>query len=199
MKQLLAALGILVLLGILASIGSSGSDGRVGAASYSAPHDPPKFTSMSLLLSSDAAKISADRALADADAKNGQNGPSGSGCYNLLNNVTPDARAIGTFVVNDVGNDVNNLQKDINTLERDINSFNEDIADFTNDGVPKPTGATVSRVKAAIAAEIKSANSMIAAMQDNVDTAYSDGNNLAYGTCHNDGPGKAPEIPTVTS
>lgn len=197
MKPLLAALGVLVLLAILAASGSSASS---GAASHAPKHDPPRFTSMSGLLTSDAAKISTDLGLVANDAANGQNGPSGTGCYNVVNNVTPDARAIGTFVVDDVNNDVGELQGDINTLEADIADFNQDIADFANDGVPTPDGATtVSQIRAVIAGQIASSNALIAAMQSNVSLAYADGNNLAYGPCDNDGPGNPPTILTVTS
>jgi hypothetical protein len=196
MRALLAVLGILVLLGIAAS-----SSGSSGTASHSATHDPPKFASMSSLLTSDATKTSSDLRLVATDAANGQNGPGGeTACYNLLNNVTPETRAIGTFVANNVDSDVSNLQRDIKTLEADIGNFNEDITDFANDGVQTPTGAaTVSQIKAVIAAEIESANSLIATMQDNVNMAYADGNDLAFGACQHDGPGKAPRIPTVTS
>jgi hypothetical protein len=195
MKALLAALGVLVLLGIAAAVGSS------RPASSSAPADPPRFSSMSLLLSSDAAKVSADLAIAANDAKQGQSGAGQPACYNLQNNVTPDVDAIGRFVSGDFVNDVNKLQTDINTLEANIRNFNQDIADFVNDGVIASADGTqiIKEIRGHIASEVKSANNTISAVRTYVNEAYTDANNLTSGACSRDGPGKEPTIPTVIS
>jgi hypothetical protein len=197
MKPVLAALGVVVLLVILASAGSSGT------ASYKAkdPADPPKFSSMSSLLTSDQAKISTDLGIVGNDAAQGQSGAGEPPCYNLQNNVTPDAQAIGAFVSNDVDNDLAKLQMDINTIQADVVNFNQDIADFVNDGVPMPAGAAeaVSQITTDITGEVTTVNGLIESMQANVDAAYEDGNDLANGTCSGDGPGTAPTIPSVTS
>jgi hypothetical protein len=195
MKPLLAVFGVVVLLVILASAGSSGT------ASYKAPADPPKLSSMSLLLTSDQAKISADFSIVTNDATQGPSGDGEPACYNLVNNVTPDVQAIGTFVSADVDSDVNRLQADINTIDADIVNFNQDIADFVNDGVPMPTGAAeaVSQIRADITGEVTTVNDMIASMRSDVDEAYQAGNDLATGACSGDGPGTEPAIPNVTS
>ena len=190
MKTLLAALAAAGLLAVAVSAGHAQSAG----------HDPPKFTSMSKLMTSDADKIGTDLGLLTRDAKAGQTGAEPQPCYNLKNNVDPDAAAIGYFVQNDVTNDVTNLQSDINTLQSDIRNFNQDLADFANDGVPAPAGAatTLASIKSRIAAAAKRANASIHQMQDQVDAAYARGNRLATGACSEDGPGSPPTIPSVT-
>jgi hypothetical protein len=190
MKSLLAALAAAGVLAIAVSAGHA----------QSAAHDPPKFTSMSRLMSSDADKIGNDLGLLTRDARAGQTGAEPQPCYNLKNNVDPDAAAIGYFVQNDVTNDVTNLQSDINTLEADIRNFNQDLADFANDGVPAPSGATatLASIKGKIAAAVRRANASISQMQGQVDAAYARGNKLAIGACASDGPGDPPAIPSVT-
>jgi hypothetical protein len=190
MKSLFAALAVITLLAVAMSSGRA----------QSAPHDPPRFSSMSLLMQTDARKISSDLALVARDAKPGQTGRAEPACYNLKNNVDPDAAAIGYFVSNDVTNDADNLQSDVNTLEADIRNFNRDIADFVNDGVPAPAGtaATLSEIRAKISAAVTGANTAIRAMQRKVNAAYARGDSLATGPCADDGPGSAPAIPTVT-
>jgi hypothetical protein len=199
MKPLLAGLGVVVLLVILASVGSSGTASYKAKAA--APADPPKFSSMSSLLTSDQTKISADFQIVVNDATQGQSGDGEPLCYNLQNNVTPDAQAIGAFVSNDVDNDVAKLQMDINTIQADVANFNQDIADFVNDGVPMPAGAAqaVTQISTDVTGEVATANGQIGSMQNDVDAAYEDGNDLATGACSGDGPGKAPAIPIVTS
>jgi len=190
MKTLIAALAAVGLFAVAVSAGRA----------QSAAHDPPKFTSMSQLMTSDAGKIGTDLGLLKRDAQAGQTGTESQPCYNLKNNVDPDAAAIGYFVQNDVTNDVTNLQSDIDTLESDIRNFNQDLADFANDGVPAPSGAaaTLASIRSKIAAAARHANASIHQMQDQVDAAYARGNRLATGACSDDGPGSPPTIPSVT-
>jgi len=191
MKTLFAALAAFCLFAVAVSTGRA----------QSATHDPPKFASMSRLMASDASKIGNDLGLVMHDAQAGSRGPSQDPCYNLQNNVDPDAAAIGYFVQNDVTNDVSNLQSDINTLETDIHNFKQAITDFANDGVapPKDAGATLRDIRSKIAGAVQSANAAIRRMQTQVDAAYARGNKLATGTCSGDGPGTPPSIPQVTS
>ena len=190
MKSIFAALAVVALLAVAISSGRA----------QTAAHDPPKFSSMSQLLASDSSKIAGDVALLRNDAKPGQSGTAEPACYNLKNNVDPDAAAIGYFVENDITNDVGNLQSDINTLESDIRNFKQDLADFANDGVHAPprVAATLADVRAKISAAVTGANAAIRAMQDSVNAAYAEGNKLATGPCAGDGPGTAPTIPAVT-
>lgn len=190
MKTLLAALLAFGLFAVAVSAGRA----------QSTAHDPPKFASMSQIMTSDASKIGIDLRLVMHDAQKGQTGSEQIPCYNLKNNVDPDAAAIGYFVQNDVANDVGNLQSDIDTLESDIRNFKLDIADFANDGVAAPAGATatVAAIRSKVAAAVTSANAAIRRIQDQVDAAYARGNNLATGTCSGDGPGAPPTIAQVT-
>ncbi|HXW88114.1 MAG TPA: hypothetical protein VEJ42_07630 [Streptosporangiaceae bacterium] len=191
MKSLFAALAVVTLLAVAISSGHA----------QTATHDPPKFSSMSQLMESDSGKIVSDLTLVQDDAKPGQTGrPGQPACYNLQNNVDPDATAIGNFVTNDVSNDVSNLQSDIDTLVSDIHNFKSDIADFVNDGVAAPAGEaqTLSSIWAKIHSEVAAANAEIGFMQRTVNAAYARANGLANGKCNGDGPGNPPQIQQVS-
>lgn len=189
MKTILACVAVIAFLAAATAAGSVAS----------AQHDPPKLTSMSQILASDLGKIDADNKLIVQEARPGAAGVGEPSCYNLQNNVDPEAAAIGNFLENDVTNDVAVLQNDINTLHSDVINFKRDIADFVNDGVPDPAGAnqTVAAVNGKIATEMRRANSAIRQMQGLANAAYAKGNTLATGKCSSDGPGSPPTIPSV--
>lgn len=146
-------------------------------------------------LAGDVTQTNSDLAAEKTAAAAGPNADGGN-CYNLIGNVSFDARSgVEYDAQNSFGYDLRySLVPDISSGRQAIGALQSDLSNLTSMGLPAPSGAqeAITSAQNMIRNAISTANSEVSQVNADVSSAYAVSNSMATGNCAGDGAGTAP-------